>query len=183
LRALADGDAAIAAASGYYVGRYAAEVTAEQERQVAIVEKALQQSVNDNLTSLQDRLERQHQDAAKGKVMALAIHTTNQQIDALIAELNARRADLARRRVTAIQTPRVVGVAGVIPGPVPAAWIAGPGGDKTAVEQAAMQIVIEYHIPAEQLMAVAKRAVPPIQPTVHNWREPPGRPTAEDADP
>src|SRR3972149_11758323 len=93
--------------------------TARQELQVAIVEKALQQSVNDNLTELQARLERQHEDAAKGKDMALAIRTTNDQIDALTKELKRRRESLGRQRVTSIQTPRGVGVAAVIPGPVP----------------------------------------------------------------
>ena len=145
LKALADGEAAISAASSYYSKEYLDEVTTEQERQVTIVEKALQQSVNDNLTELQTRLERQHEDATKGKDMALAIRTTNEQIDALTNELKSRRESLARRRVTSIQTPRVVGVAAVIPGPVPKVMEQGPaGGDKTAVELAAMQVATEH---------------------------------------
>jgi superfamily II DNA or RNA helicase len=145
LRALVDGEAAIAAASSHYSEEYLTEVTAEQERQVGIVEKALQQSVNDNLTELQTRLERQHEDAAKGKDMALAIRTTNEQIDALTNELKKRRDSLARRRVTSIQTPRVVGVAAVIPGPVPKVMEQVPAGrDKTAVEQAAMRVAMDY---------------------------------------
>jgi len=145
LRALADHDAAISAASSYYADEYLAEVAARQERQVAIVEKALQQSVNDSLTELQTRLERQHEDAAKGKDMALAIRTTNDQIDVLTRELKNRRESLARQRVTSIQTPRVVGVAAVIPGPVPKVKEEGAaGGDKTAVELAAMRVALEY---------------------------------------
>ena len=144
VRALADGDAAVAAASSSYASEYLQEVTAEQERRVGIIEKALQQSVNDNLTDLQARLERQHKDAEKGKDMALALRTTNEQIDSLTEELKVRRAALERRRVTSIQTPRVVGVAAVIPGPVPAAVERGEGGDKTAVEIAAMNVVTAY---------------------------------------
>jgi superfamily II DNA or RNA helicase len=145
LRALANHDAAISAASSYYADEYLAEVTERQERQAAIVERALQQSVNDSLTELQNRLERQHEDAAKGKDMALAIRTTNDQIDALTQELKTRRESLGRQRVTSIQTPRVVGVAAVIPGPVPRAKEVGPaGGDKSAVETAAMRVALEY---------------------------------------
>ena len=144
LRALANGDAAVSAASGYYADEYLAEVAAEQERRVAVMEKALQQSVNDTLTELQARLERQHEDAARGKDMALAIRTTNEQIDALTGELKARRAALERRRVTSIQTPRVVGVAAVVPGPVPAAVERGGGGDQSAVDQAAMRVAMDY---------------------------------------
>jgi hypothetical protein len=53
VRALADDHAAVAAASNHYAGAYLAEVTAEQERQVTIVERALQQSISDNLAELQ----------------------------------------------------------------------------------------------------------------------------------
>src|SRR5436305_669713 len=84
--------------------------SSEQTRQVAIVEKALQQSVQDNLSDLQTRLDRQHEDQAKGKDMGIAIRTTNDAIDVLTSELRVRRAALARRKVTAIQTPHVVGV-------------------------------------------------------------------------
>lgn len=118
-------------------------MTAEQERQAAVVERALQQSVSDTLTRLQDRLERQQERAAAGGTdMRIAIRTTNDEIDLLTASLQQRRAALARRRVTAIDTPRVVGVADVIPGPVPAAW-GQAGGDRTAVELAAMNVVME----------------------------------------
>ena len=145
LSALANRDAAIAAASGLYAGEYLAEVTAEQERRVQIVEKALQQSINDNLTDLQARLERQHADAGQGKDMALAIRTTNDQIDALTSDLKERRQSLERRRVTAIQSPRVVGIAAVVPGPVPKVVETGAGGgDRTAVEMAAMDFVMSY---------------------------------------
>ncbi len=144
LRAIAHGDAAISAASEFYTHEYLAEVTAEQERRVAIIETALQQSVNDNLSDLQTRLERQHEDAAKGKDMGLAIRTTNDQIDALTKDLQARRESLARRKVTAIEGPRVVGVAGVIPGPVPAAVEQGLGGDQSTIEKAAMDVVMDY---------------------------------------
>ena len=151
LCARADADAAISAASAHYANAYLAEVTAEQERQVGIVERALQQSMSDNLADLQARLERQQEDAAKGKDMALAIRTTNEQIDALTRDLVARRKDLARRRVTAIETPRVVGVAAVIPPPAQTAVERGPygpGGDQSAVELAAMQVVMDYEVAA-----------------------------------
>ena len=144
LRALANGDAAVAAASSFYANEYLVEVADEQERQVGIVEGALQQSVNDNLSDLQLRLERQHDDEAKGKDMRLAIRTTNEQIETLTVELKQRREDLQRRKVTVIQTPRVAGVAAVIPGPVPRAVEEGRGGDNTTVEMAAMQVAMEY---------------------------------------
>lgn len=148
LRSLAHSDSAVAAASARYAAQYLAEVTAEQERQVNITERALQQSVHDNLTRLQDKLERQHEDAANGKDMALAIRTTNEQIDVLTSDLQARRASLARRRVTAIETPHIVGVAAVIPGPVPAVMEQGGGGNRTVVEQAAMKLAMDYELAA-----------------------------------
>ncbi len=77
--------------------------------------------------------------------MRIAIRTTNEQIDALTAGLRQRREDLKRRKVTSVETPRVVGVAAVIPGPVPRVAEQGQrGGDNTAVETAAMQVVMEY---------------------------------------
>lgn len=144
LKGIADPEKAVTAATAHYSGRYLEEVTSEQERRAAVVERALQQSIADSLDRLQGRLERQHTEQAKGKEMAIAIRTTNAEIDALTTALERRRADLARRRVTSIQTPRVVGVAAVLPGPVPAAWLAGGGGDQTAIEQAAMDVVTRY---------------------------------------
>ena len=144
LRAQASGEAAIAAATKFYAAEYLNEVTGEQERQVGIVERALQQSINDSLIELQTRLERQHEDAARGKDMGIAIRTTNDQIDALTAELRSRRTSLARRKVTSIQTPRVVGVAAVIPGPVPAIMERGDGADRSAVEMAAMNVAMAF---------------------------------------
>ena len=50
-------------------------------------------------------------------------------------------------KVTSIETPRVVGVAAVIPPiaqPVPHAVEAGEGGDKTEIELAAMRVVMDY---------------------------------------
>lgn len=146
LRTLADGDRAVAEASRMYSAEYLAEVTGEQERQSAIVERALQQSVNDSLTELQTRLERQHEEQAKGRDMAIAIRTTNEQIDELTKELHQRRSDLQRRRVTSIETPRVVGVAAVVPGPVPLAVEQGLGGNNTVVEKAAMTAVTNYEV-------------------------------------
>ena len=125
LRDLADGDAAVAIASSYYSNEYLAEVTAEQERQVGIVEAALQQSVNDTLSELQSRLERQLENEAQGRDMRIAIRTTNEQIENLTSDLRQRQTDLQHRKVTSIQTPRVVGVAAVIPGPVPGSWRKG----------------------------------------------------------
>ena len=123
---------------------YLAEVTAEQERQVAIVERALQQSVNDSLAELQTRLERQYEDAGRGKDMAIAVRTTSNEIAALTAGLEERRAELGRQRVTAIDTPHVVGVAAVLPGPIPRAVEAGEGDDRGAVELAAMAVAEGY---------------------------------------
>ena len=144
LRDTADTDAAVRAASGFYADEYLAEVTAEQERQAGIVETALQRSVNDSLTDLQERLERQHEDEAAGKDMRIAIHATNEQIEHLTKELKERRAELQRKRVTSLQTPRVVGIAAVIPGPVPKVLEQGSGGDNTTVEMAAMQVAMDY---------------------------------------
>ena len=76
--------------------------------------------------------------------MRIAIRTTNEQIDALTTEFRRRREDLQHRKVTSIQTPRVVGVAAVIPGPVPRVMEQGRGGDNTSIEMAAMQVVIDY---------------------------------------
>ena len=145
LRDIAQDDSAIAEASAVYANEYLAEVTTEQERQVAIMENALQNSIDDSLSRLQRRLERQHEDEAKGKDMRIAIRTTNEQIGALTAGLRQRREDLKRRRVTSVETPRVVGVAAVVPGPVPRVAEQGQrGGDNTAVETAAMQVAMEY---------------------------------------
>ena len=144
LRNLADADRAVAAASRLYSEEYLAEVTVEQERQASIVERALQQSANDNLSELQSRLERQHEEEAKGRDMGIAIRTTNEQIEALTTDLRRRRDELQRRRVTSIRTPRVVGVAAVIPGPVPRVREEGRGGDNTTVEMAAMKVAMKH---------------------------------------
>ncbi len=77
--------------------------------------------------------------------MRIAIRTTNEQIDALTAGLKQRREDLKRRKATSVETPRVVGVAAVVPGPVPRVAEQGQrGGDNTAVGTAAMQVAMEY---------------------------------------
>ena len=144
VRSMADDDQAVAAASRLYSEEYLAEVTAEQERQADIVEGALQQSVNDNLLELQSRLERQHDDEAGGRDMRIAIRTTNEQIESLTTDLKLRRDELRRKRVTSIRTPRVVGVAAVIPGPVPRVREEGRGGDNRTVEMAAMQVAMDY---------------------------------------
>ena len=145
LTGLAVSDTAVAQASGAYSNQFLAEVAAEQERQASIVETALQQSVNDNLFELQQRLDRQHDDQAAGKDMGIAIRTTDEQIESLTAELRQRREDLRHRKVTSIQTPRVVGVAAVIPGPVPRVMEERRGGgDNTTVEMAAMQVAMDH---------------------------------------
>ena len=147
LREVADGDAAVARASAVYSEEYLAEVAAEQERQAAIVENALQRSVNDTLSDLQARLDRQYQDQSDGKDMGIAMRTTNSQIDSLTQELRKRRDELQHRRVTSIQTPRVVGVAAVIPGPVPRVMEKGlRGGDNTTVEMAAMKVAMDHEV-------------------------------------
>ena len=144
LRGLADGDVAVAEASRLYSEEYLVEVTGEQERQAVIVERALQQSANDNLSELQKRLERQHEEEARGRDMRIAIRTTNEQIETLTADLRRRREELQHRRVTSIRTPRIVGVAAVIPGPVPRVREEGRGGDNTTIEMAAMRVAMEY---------------------------------------
>lgn len=145
LREQADDDRAVAEASSFYASEYLEEVTEEQVRQVGIMETALQDSIDDSLSDLQRRLERQHDDEAKGKDMRLAIRTTNDQIEAMTTGLRQRREELKRRRVTSVETPRVVGVAAVIPGPVPKVAEEGKGGgDNTAVELAAMKVAMDY---------------------------------------
>ena len=144
LLGIADDALPVAEASSLYANDYLDEVTQEQERQVKIMETALQNSIADSLSNLQQRLERQHEDEAKGKDMRLAIRTTNEQIDALTAGLKQQREDLNRRKVMAIETPRVVGVAAAIPGPVPRVLEEGRGGDNTTVEMAAMRVAMDY---------------------------------------
>ncbi|MYD88231.1 MAG: DUF3883 domain-containing protein [Acidobacteria bacterium] len=144
LRSGADGDAAVAEATAIYTRDYLDEVKSEQERRASIIEEALQRSVSDNLVALQNQLERQHEDEAAGKDMRIAIHTTNEQIGSLTEELRQRRRTLQRRKVVSIQTPRVVGVAAVVPGPVPKVLEEGKGGDNTTVEMAAMQVAMDY---------------------------------------
>ena len=144
LRGLADGDTAVAEASAAYAHDYLAEIANEQERRASIVQEALQRSIDDNLAVLQRQLERQHEDEVAGKDMRLAIHTTNEQIDGLTSELRRRRQEQERRKVVSIQTPRVVGVAAVIPGPVPHVIEEGRGGDNTTVEMAAMRVAMDY---------------------------------------
>lgn len=147
LARLADADAASAFAATAYAAGYLAEVTAEQERQVTVIEEALRQSVNDNLLRLQEQLERQFADQERGKEMGLAIRTTNQQIDALTEELEARQRELERRKVTSLETPHVVGIAAVLPAatqPIPRAVEDGTGGDMSAIELAAMGVVMDY---------------------------------------
>ena len=144
LRSGAEGDAAIAQAVDAYTSDYLDEVTSEQERRAIIVEEALQRSVNDNLASLQQQLDRQHEEQASGKDMGIAIRTTNEQIDNLTTGFRSRRQTLQRRKVTAVQTPRIVGVAAVIPGPVPKVMEEGGGGDNTDVEMAAMKVAMDH---------------------------------------
>lgn len=131
-------------ASAAYVSDYLAEVSAELERQSRIIEQGLEQSVSDSLLRLQATLERQIGDQEKGKDMRLAIRQTNAEMDRLQSELSRRRSELERRRVASIETPRVVGVAAVIPGPIPRAWSENGGGDQRAIELAAMDFVEAY---------------------------------------
>ena len=76
--------------------------------------------------------------------MRIGIRRTTEQIGTLTTELNQRLKDLERRRVVSIQTPRVVGVAAVIPGPVPRVVEERRSGDNTAVEMAAMEVAIDH---------------------------------------
>ena len=138
----ADPEAAISAANGYYTGDYYREVSVEQERRVEIVEQALRQSVGEELDRLQQQLERQYADAERGRDMRLALQTTNREIEELTTDLERRRMSLARQQVISIETPRVVGVAAVIPGITPKVW--GRGGDQSETELAAMAVAAEY---------------------------------------
>ena len=95
---------------------------------------------------LQARLERQHEAEANGRDMGIAIRTTNQEVETLTKELRRRREDLQRQKVTSIQTPRVVGVAAVIPGPVPRLMEEGRGGDNTNVEMVAMKVAMDHEV-------------------------------------
>jgi superfamily II DNA or RNA helicase len=140
----ASGDRAISHATAYYADRYVAEVRADEERRAGIIEKALLQSVGDRLTELQARLERQFADRERGKDMDIAIRTTNHEIDALQRELSRRRDELLRRRELSLGTPRVVGVAAVVPGIMPGEWEKTPPPDRTAVERAAMKVAFDY---------------------------------------
>jgi hypothetical protein len=141
----ADAEAAIAAASRLYADEYLDEVSETQGRQTEVMQRALQQSMSDALSELQARLERQYEDLAKGKDMGVAIRRTNAEIEEVTAALEQRRAALERRGMLSIQTPRVVGVAAVLPGPVPRAVEEGmAGGDRTAVELAAMEAAMAF---------------------------------------
>ncbi|MCY3957105.1 MAG: helicase-related protein [Chloroflexi bacterium] len=140
----ADSDAAVSAATRSYTREYLDEVTTEQVRQACIVEIAIQKSANENLAHLQQRLERQHEDEANGKDMRIAIRSTNDQIERLTTELRDRRTDLQRSKVTSLQTPRVIGVAAIIPAPAHRVAEHASGGDYTAVEMAAMKAVLDH---------------------------------------
>ncbi|MPZ22056.1 MAG: DUF3883 domain-containing protein [Dehalococcoidia bacterium] len=144
LVAVADGDRAAAVAASLYADEYLAEVTARQERECDIVWSALDRSTADSLELLRTELERQQADreSGRGRDMDLAIRTTNQKIDAILAERSHRQADLERRRVTSLVAPRVAGVAAVITGPVPAVGVAG--GNKQEIELAGMRVAMEY---------------------------------------
>ena len=145
VRALANGDVAVSKATEFYVADYLTQVTKEQERQASIIERALQRSTNQVLTELQARLERQLVDQERGKDMGIAIRTTNQEIEQITRDFETRRQSLGRRKVTTIRTPQVVGVAAVIPAPVPAVLEGGRGGvDLKAVEMAAIDYVNQY---------------------------------------
>lgn len=145
-RESADGDRAVQAASELYANEYLAAVGAQQRKEVEVVSAALERSVGDAITRLQGDLDRQQLDAERGRDMSIAIRTTNQRIGDLVRELERRRQELSRRRTTMLDTPRVVGVAAILPGPIPAAWEKGQGGDKSAIELAAMAFVETYEL-------------------------------------
>jgi superfamily II DNA or RNA helicase len=142
----ADSDAAVQAASSFYAAQYLDEVSVEQERQAEVIERALNQSINDRMSAVQAQLERQIAEQERGRDMTLAIRQTNEEIERLTLELDQRRRELRQRRVNAIQTPRVVGVAAVLPAIVPHAW--QTGGDQTKIEQAAMAAAIVHELAA-----------------------------------
>lgn len=145
LRAAANADRAVNAAAAFYASAYLASVTDQQEREVSVISKAVEQSGADTLGTLQATLDRQIADQESGKDMNLAIRTTNDRIDTLMKEREARRADLERRKATSLQAPRVIGVAAVISGPVPNVIEAGPaGGNMKDLELAGMNHAMEY---------------------------------------
>lgn len=145
LRASAYGDKAVNAAAAFYTADYLAGIREQQEREVEVISRALERSVGDTLERLQTTLERQLADQDAGKDMALAIRTTNDAIGGLMEEREQRRADLERRTALTLVAPRVVGVAGVLPSPIPAAWQQGlAGGNKQEIELAGMRVASEY---------------------------------------
>ena len=150
LRALADPDAAIEAAGNLYAGDYRDEVAREQERRAEIVERAMSQSTADGLARLQAQLERQFADQERGKEMGIAIRNTNAEIERLTAALERRRAELSHSRNVSIATPRVVGVAAVVPDdrPKPKVQLDRSGGDQRAVEHAAMAHAMAFEAAA-----------------------------------
>ncbi|MCA9831547.1 MAG: DUF3883 domain-containing protein [Dehalococcoidia bacterium] len=146
IRTLADADRARSEAGKLYAYEYLARVREQQEREVDIVSKALESSLADQLAHLQADLERQNEQKEAGRDMDIAIRTTSLRIDDLLAERDLRRKDLAHRRVVSLDAPKVVGVAAVLPGPIPVTWEKGGagGGDTGVVERAGMDIAMDY---------------------------------------
>ena len=145
LLATADGDRAVNAAAAFYTSDYVSGVRAQQEREVEVISRALERSIGDTLERLQTTLERQITDQDAGKDMGIAIRTTNEAISTLMEERDHRRAELQRRTALTLVVPRVVGVAAVLPGPIPAAWQQGlSGGNKKEIELAGMRVAMDF---------------------------------------
>lgn len=137
-------EAAIDAATSAYSASYLAEVTERTHRETDIVLKAVNASLSREIESAQETLLRQQAEADAGRDMNIAIQTTFRKIDGLTDELKFRRQRLENQATIMLQTPRIVGVAAVLPAPVPHVFEKGGGGDQSAVELAAMKVAMDF---------------------------------------
>lgn len=144
LRESAIVEAAIDAATASYSADYLGEVSSRTHRETDIVLKAVNASLSREIESAQETLLRQQAEADAGRDMNIAIQTTLRKIDGLTDELTFRRGRLENQAAITLQTPRIVGVAAVLPAPVPHVVEHGGGGDQSAVELAAMKHVMEF---------------------------------------
>ena len=144
IRAAAQADPVIAAVTTSYSATYLAEVRERTIRETDIVLKAVNASLSREIEAAQSTFERQLAESESGRDMAIALQATTRRIESLTEELSLRRERIARQRSVSLETPRIVGVAPVLPSPVPHTWEVGGGGDQTATELAAMRVVMDY---------------------------------------
>lgn len=145
LRRAASAEAAIDAATAGYSATYLAKVTDRTKRETDIILNAVNISLSQEIETAQEALARQQAEADTGRDMNIAIQTTLRKIDSLTDELKHRRRRLENQAAVTLETPRVVGVAAVLPAPVPhVVEHSGGGGDQSAIELAAMKVVMDY---------------------------------------